>query len=120
MADQMRADFIEIVNDKIKTPNINRIANNGVLFTKTYAPTPVCLPCRVSLLTSQYPSTHRATHNESYLPREYKCNLSKKLTKLGYYTHIIGKSHYNAMHNPASPEGMPHIFDYEYYKNKVL
>lgn len=32
MADQTRADCIEIVNDKIKTPNINRIANNGGLW----------------------------------------------------------------------------------------
>ncbi|MHA1372544.1 MAG: sulfatase family protein [Promethearchaeota archaeon] len=106
-------DSIEAVNPAIKTPNIQRLVRNGVLFERCYAPTPVCLPCRVSVLTGQYPSTHRATHNESFLPGSHPCNLATEFDRIGYYTHIIGKSHFNAMHNPASPEAMPNTFDWE-------
>ena len=40
-----------------KTPNIDRLANNGVLFTNTHCQAPVCNPSRASVMTSLYPST---------------------------------------------------------------
>lgn len=42
------------VNDVVKTPNFDRIAAEGVLFTNAYVNAPSCTPCRSSLLSGQY------------------------------------------------------------------
>jgi arylsulfatase A-like enzyme len=42
------------LNDAIKTPNIDRVANEGVLFKQAYVTAPSCTPCRSSLLSGQY------------------------------------------------------------------
>ena len=42
-------------NDLIKTPNINRLAGEGLLFTNYYSPSAVCSPARASLLTGRDP-----------------------------------------------------------------
>lgn len=42
------------MNDVIKTPNIDRIAREGVLFRRAYVNAPSCTPCRSSLLSGQY------------------------------------------------------------------
>ncbi|MFX0099701.1 MAG: sulfatase [Candidatus Hodarchaeota archaeon] len=116
MADQMRADCIEAVNSTIKTPNLQRLVDNGVLIERAYAPTPVCLPCRVSVLTGQYPSTHGCCHNETCLPRDYLPNMAMEFKKAGYYTHFIGKSHINSVHDKMSFEAPPNIHNYDFFK----
>ncbi|MHA1683020.1 MAG: sulfatase family protein [Promethearchaeota archaeon] len=115
-ADQMRADCLQAVNPTIRTPNLQRLVDRGILFTKAYAPTPVCLPCRASILTGQFPSTHGAMHNESHLPQDYPSDLSKILSRAGYETRIIGKSHLNTMHDKTSPESAPHVFNYDHFR----
>jgi arylsulfatase A-like enzyme len=42
------------VNSLIKTPNFDRIAREGVLFTNAYVPAPSCTPCRSSVLSGRY------------------------------------------------------------------
>ena len=42
------------INDVIKTPNIDRVAREGVLFRRAYVNAPSCTPCRSSLLSGQY------------------------------------------------------------------
>lgn len=46
---------------KIATPNIDRIAKEGIMFTNFYVASPICSPSRVGVLTGQYPSRHRIT-----------------------------------------------------------
>ena len=48
------ADGPGSINDVIKTPNIDRIAREGVLFRRAYVNAPSCTPCRSSLLSGQY------------------------------------------------------------------
>lgn len=45
-------------NEEIKTPNIDKLANNGVMFNNFYCVSPVCSPARASLLTGKIPSQH--------------------------------------------------------------
>lgn len=115
-ADQMRFDMLGVRNPAIRTPNLDRLAARGMLLPRAYAPTPVCLPCRTSLLTGQYPSTHRATHNNSSLPEDYPLTLPRLLRDAGYYTHIIGKTHFTCCHDPCSTESAPFIHNREYYR----
>ena len=57
--DQLRADFLGCYGaDFIKTPNIDKLAENGVLYEKAYTASPVCVPARTSLLTGLNPYKH--------------------------------------------------------------
>ena len=47
-------DGASCINELIRTPNIDRVATEGVLFTNAFAPAPSCTPCRSSLLSGRY------------------------------------------------------------------
>ena len=117
LSDQQRCDTLGVLNPKIKTPNLDRIAREGMLFERAYAPTPVCLPCRASVITGQYPSRHGATHNETQLLQTHSPLISTTLRKRGYYTHMAGKSHLSSCHDPMGAESAPHIHNRGYFRN---
>lgn len=52
----------------IKTPNIDRIANEGVRFANMFCTTSLCSPSRASILTGLYAHTHGVTNNFTELP----------------------------------------------------
>ncbi len=117
VTDQQRADTLGCVNPAIRTPHLDRLAAEGLRLDRLYPPTPVCLPCRASLATGQYPSTHGATHNHSALPMDYPKVVAQAFTDAGYRTHMIGKSHLNPCHGAGSPEAAPLIFDTARYRD---
>ena len=85
--DTTRADRIGCYgNDKIETPNFDRLAREGVLFTNTIAPTPVTLPSHASILTGLYPFHHGARANTLSHMNEDCQTLAGVLTKAGYAT----------------------------------
>ena len=58
IADQLRASSLPIYGEKqIETPNIDRLANEGVVFTNAVSSCPVCTPYRGMLLTGRHPQT---------------------------------------------------------------
>jgi len=116
LSDQQRWDCLGAVNEAIQTPALDRLAREGALFERAYAPSPVCLPCRTSLLTGQYPSTHRASHNHTELPEDVSPTIATVLRDRGYYTHIIGKSHFANCHDPMTRESAPFIHNRDYYR----
>ena len=59
MPDQLRADSLSCAGHPIvKTPNIDKIAAEGVQFSKAYTVSPICMPARSSLLTGLYCHNH--------------------------------------------------------------
>jgi arylsulfatase A-like enzyme len=81
---------------KLKTPNIDRLAANGIRFTSGYAPAGTCSPSRYFLLTGQY----AWRKNVSILPGTAPMSISKEaltlpgmMKKCGYTTGIAGKWH---------------------------
>ncbi len=115
-SDQQRADTLGVINPKIQTPNLDRIAERGTVFTRCYPPTPVCLPCRAALLSGRYPSATGAMHNDTLLKPSVSPLVADVFRQNGYYTHMIGKSHVHPCHNPESPESAPHIHDRQYFR----
>ena len=87
----------------IPTPNIDRIATNGVKFTNGYVTYSVCGPSRAGLLTGRYQQRFGYERNPQYrphdpnmgLPKEEK-TLAESLKKVGYTSGIIGKWHQGA------------------------
>ncbi|MGY8720231.1 MAG: sulfatase-like hydrolase/transferase, partial [Verrucomicrobiia bacterium] len=67
-SDQQRWDCLGRLNSAIKTPNLDRLADRGILFDRAYTVNPVCTPSRCSLLTGQYPSKHGCFHVGTNLP----------------------------------------------------
>ncbi len=55
-----------------KTPNINRLAERGMLFTRAYANSPFCAPTRASILTGQTPLRHGSTAPNHHIHGEHK------------------------------------------------
>jgi len=87
----------------IPTPNIDRIATNGVKFTNGYVTFSVCGPSRAGLLTGRYPQRFGYERNPQYRPHDPNMGLPKQentlaeaLKQVGYTSGIVGKWHQGA------------------------
>lgn len=114
VTDQQRADHLGCYgNADIQTPNIDRLAREGVTFTESYVANPVCMPNRASMFTGRYPKAHGCRENGITLsPAEVV--LPEVLRRSGYQTASIGKIH-------LAPFGITKdkaAEDYERYESK--
>jgi arylsulfatase A-like enzyme len=93
MPDQWRGMDLGILADSpVRTPNLDRLAQRGVVFTSAVANSPVCTAARASLLTGQYAHSVGMAVND--LPLASDTNtIAKMLAKAGYFTGMIGKWH---------------------------
>ncbi len=93
MFDQLRFDYLSCAgHPHLKTPHIDRIAENGVRFTRAYVQSPVCGASRMSTYTGRYPSSHGAQFNGFPL-RIGEMTLGDHLRPLGMGCWLIGKTH---------------------------
>lgn len=76
----------------LKTPNIDRIANEGVRFANMFCTTSLCSPSRASILTGVYAHTHGVTNNFTELPAAHP-HWAQRLHEEGYNTAYMGKWH---------------------------
>jgi arylsulfatase A-like enzyme len=100
---------------EIKTPNLDKMASEGVRFTDFYAPAGVCTPTRAGLLTGCYPK--RVGLHVAVLPPNTRSGLNPSeitlaelLRQQGYSTGCIGKWHLGLL-----PEVMPNAQGFDYY-----
>jgi len=101
MADDMGYGDVSCYNNqsKIPTPNIDRLASEGILFTDAHAPAALCSPTRYGLLTGRYCWRTRLNkgvligYDETPLIEQGRNTIASVLKQKGYYTACIGKWH---------------------------
>ncbi len=78
----------------LKTPNIDRLASEGALFSRAFHATPLCSPNRACILTGQYTATHAIYNNEDRSLLSYLLpTFPQDLQRAGYTTGLVGKWH---------------------------
>lgn len=105
---------------QMKSPNIDRLASHGTVFTRAYCQQAVCSPSRTSLLTGCRPDATKVwdleTHFRDFIPDVV--TLPQLFIQHGYYAHAIGKLYHGGFDDPKSwsvpheasvppPAGMP-------------
>ena len=102
---------------RIKTPNLDKFASQGVRLTQCYSASAVCSPSRSALLTGRTPHrngvyTWIAENSEVHL-RTSEVALPRLLRDAGYATAHVGKWHLNGkFNNPAQPQPSDHGYDH--------
>ena len=93
MTDSQRHDFVNCYRKTgLQTPNLDRIAENGVRFEQAYTTQPVCQAARSAIFTGQYPHTNGCWSNcEGMAQTSY--TVGQRLQKDGVHTAYIGKWH---------------------------
>jgi arylsulfatase len=96
MTDQQRFDTINAGGyDFMHTPNLDRLANEGCLYSHAYTPNPICLAARHNLITGLTARHHRFPDNvHEVTTRADLPTLPRILSDNGYETHAIGKMHF--------------------------
>ncbi|KAI9745405.1 MAG: hypothetical protein M1818_000939 [Claussenomyces sp. TS43310] len=95
MADQLAAPLLKMHNpdSQIRTPHLDRLAANAVVFDSAYCPSPLCAPSRMSLVTGQLPSRIGSYDNAASIGSEVP-TYAHYLRRAGYETALAGKMHF--------------------------
>lgn len=96
MADQFRADAIGCVGGWAKTPHLDALARQGVLFSNAYANSAECIPSRLSLATGLYPHQFGVAKNQDCMLDPAYPNWMRAIADAGYSTSLFGKTHLHA------------------------
>lgn len=104
LTDDHRWDCLGIMGHPfLKTPNMDRIASEGVLFENAFVTTSLCSPSRASFLTGQYASVHGVRNNATRWDEKRNITFMEHLKKAGYATAFIGKWHMPGGQLPRLP-----------------
>ncbi|MCK4294176.1 MAG: sulfatase, partial [Planctomycetes bacterium] len=100
-----------------ETPNLDRLAREGMRFTGAYAAAPVCSPFRAALMTGQYPARVGITdylrpNDAKHLSPDY-VTIAEALKRVGYATGMIGKWHLTGYANHGAKEFSPDLHGFD-------
>ena len=91
-SDRQRFDTLRVYgNDWIRTPNINALADESVVFRNCYVTQPVCAPARSSIMTGLYPHTAGVPRNLTAMPSDIQT--VAQMVSEDYRTAYFGKWH---------------------------
>lgn len=119
---------------KIKTPNIDKLAEDGMRFTQCYAGTTVCAPSRASLMTGLHTGHTRIRGNAAVPLQAEDVTVAEVLKRAGYTNAVVGKWGLGLANSPGTPNrkgfdewlgylSQTHAHDYyptQLYRNNFL
>eukprot|EP00980_Cylindrotheca_fusiformis_P022907 scaffold9903_cov94-Cylindrotheca_fusiformis.AAC.1 len=110
-ADDWTLKVVGKLNRLVNTPNIDKMADNGMMFTQNCVTTSVCWISRATLMTGLYAARHRQTEpwktNNIFDLHPWNETLFPLLKQKGYYTGIVGK-----WHGPQVKDKLDMAFDH--------
>ena len=115
MADDLGyGDLGSYGQERIKTPNLDAMADEGMRFTHAYAGFTVCAPSRSVLMTGQHTGHTRVRRNGSKGLLDEDVTVAELLRSMGYATALIGKWGLGMEDSPGAPwrQGFDHFFGY--------
>mgnify|MGYP002480687238 CR=1 FL=1 len=102
--DQQRYDALGCNGGGIaRTPVIDALARNGIVYDRAHPQNVVCMPSRSTMLTGQHVSTHGVWMNGVPLSSDAP-SIASDLRRSGYRTALIGKAHFEPFIDPRSEE----------------
>ena len=119
LADDMGYGDYERIGGSTETPNLNRLADEGIFFNNFYAAGPNCSPSRAGLMTGKSPAkvgmySYRPQNHPLHLP-DQEITLAELLKTKGYQTAHIGKWHLGELTgNPEFDHPQPHEQGFDY------
>lgn len=94
MADQLAAQALSLYGNPVcKTPHLNELANQGIVFENAYSNNPVCVPSRASMLSGMLCPEISAYDNATELASSVP-TMAHYMRSLGYWTFLSGKMHF--------------------------
>ena len=104
LTDDQRWDTMGCMgNEIIQTPNMDRLADEGTLFTNNFVTTSICAPSRASILTGQYQRRHGIDDfSKEFSPDAWQQTYPMLLRDSGYHTGFVGK--FGIQNNSPLPE----------------
>lgn len=97
VADQLRSDHVGFGgSDVVRTPSLDRLARQSMVFDRAYVANPTCMPNRATLVTGRWPSVHGTRTNGVTLDPS-AMTVARRLGQHGYRTAAVGKLHFQTM-----------------------
>ncbi len=98
--DQQRYDTLGCNGGTLaRTPVVDRLAADGIRYTRAVPQSVVCMPSRSTIVTGQHPSTHGVWMNGVALPVDAP-SVAAELHRAGYRTALVGKAHFEPFIDP--------------------
>lgn len=125
LCDDLRYDALSCMgHPHLRTPHIDRLASEGLLFENSFCMTSLCSPSRASILSGLYAHAHGVTDNFTDYPQQLD-SFPKRLQQAGYKTGYIGKWHMGEKSDAPRPgfdwfvthKGQGKYFDTEFNFN---
>ena len=117
-SDQQHWDTLGVTNPRIKTPNLDRLAQEGVRFTRAYCVNPTCSPSRATMITGLYPAWHHCWAIGVKLPEDVP-TVGDLFQEHGYNSILIGKAHFQPLASEPGSESIerqPILRDLDFWR----
>ncbi len=95
-SDQHHFQALGHMNPEVKTPNLDRLAERGTVYTRAYCPNPTCTPTRASIITGTHPGRHGAYSLGTKLSESVPV-IGDFMHQEGYRCSLIGKAHFQQL-----------------------
>jgi len=117
-SDQQHWNTLGRLNSEVKTPHLDRLCDEGTMYSRAYCPNPTCTPTRASIITGKYPSQHGAYSLGTKLA-ESEHTVGEDFQQAGYRTSLVGKAHFQPLKGTKeypSLESYPVMQDLEFWR----
>lgn len=108
------------IDPDVRTPNLDRLARDGVLFTSGYVTAPQCIPSRAGLIAGRHQNAFGVDDNTGGPLPHSEYTIARRLRDAGYVTGMVGKWHLNLVPSStrnggheASVDYLPHTHGFE-------